>query len=140
MSAERLFCYGSLQIAEVIEALLGRIPESAPALLPGYEIYRLRDASYPAVAPLEGALAPGALYSDITEKELARLDVFEGEPYARKMATVRLEDGSSIGAWLYRPPAAKRHWLTEERWDLESFKRAGLKKFMEQCFGESALV
>ena len=140
MSVERLFCYGSLQIAEVIREVIGRTPKSVVAMLPGYEIYRLRDAIYPAVAPMEGALAPGALYSDITEKELARLDVFEGEPYARKMATVRLEDGSSIGTWLYRPPAAKRHWLTNERWDLESFKRAGLKQFMQQCFGESAIT
>lgn len=136
VSAERLFCYGSLQIAEVIRAVIGRTPESVVAMLPGHEIYRVRDAIYPGVAPKEGGLVPGLLYSDLTDKELARLDIFEGEPYTRKMTSVRLVDGTPIGAWIYRPPAAKRHCLTDERWDLQSFKRDGLEQFMNQCFGE----
>jgi gamma-glutamylcyclotransferase (GGCT)/AIG2-like uncharacterized protein YtfP len=132
----RLFCYGSLRIAKVMRAVIGRVPPGREAELEDHAPRRIRDASYPGAAPLAGAKMPGCVYEGVSDAEFLRLDEFEGEPYSRELRKVRLADGALIEAWVYLLPAERLDWLTDEPWDLESFRRDGLSDFMRHCFGD----
>jgi gamma-glutamylcyclotransferase (GGCT)/AIG2-like uncharacterized protein YtfP len=54
-----LFTYGTLMFPEVWQAVVGRQFETTPAQLPGYQIFRVRDAVYPGII----ALYPGIIES-----------------------------------------------------------------------------
>ena len=131
----RLFCYGSLRIPEVIRAVIGRKPECRPAALPDHALRRIRNATYPGVTSLSGARTPGCLYDGLSLDDLEKLDAFEGEPYSREIRTVRLENSAETAAWVYLLPADRPDWLSEESWDLETFRRNDLTDFMRRCFG-----
>lgn len=134
-AADRLFCYGSLQVAEVICEVIGRTPSGQPATLPDYRPFRIKGATYPGIALTEGAKTPGVVLCDLTENEFARLDAVEGEPYERKLKQVRISSGSSVAAWVYLLPADKLNCLSEEVWDLAAFRRNDLGEFMRRCLG-----
>jgi len=104
---------GSLLAPEVLQALLGRLPRTTPAMLPGYRRATIASRSYPGaveagdgmVAGLlvldlsaSGALSfPGAVWAFLRRPgaglqrltpgrlraELRLLDAFEGEEYVR---------------------------------------------------------
>lgn len=70
-----------------------------PALLPKYQLYRVRDQEYPALAPIEtpaevegsqdtNVVVRGVVVSGLTDAELAALDLFEGDEYTRETVGV----------------------------------------------------
>ncbi len=132
----RLFCYGSLRVAEVIQAVIGCAPHGRQAALPNHALRRIRDASYPGVIPQARASTPGCVYDGLSDDDLARLDDFEGEPYSRELRTVRFEDGDEAEAWVYLLPDNRLDWLTDDPWDLETFRRNDLADFMRRCFSQ----
>ncbi|MEN7341291.1 MAG: gamma-glutamylcyclotransferase family protein [Pseudomonadota bacterium] len=57
---------------------------------------------YPAITPDETASeVAGFLFRGALEAHWQRLDDFEGEAYERRIVTVRLEDESSVDAYVY---------------------------------------
>jgi gamma-glutamylcyclotransferase (GGCT)/AIG2-like uncharacterized protein YtfP len=48
-----LFTYGTLMFPEVWRVVVGKDFESTPAQLPGYQIFRVRDAVYPGIIATE---------------------------------------------------------------------------------------
>ena len=107
-----LFVYGSLRPGERNEHVLsgldgswerasvrGRLHEEGWGSSIGYPAIVLDDRAEP---------VPGWLFvSDDLEGHWDRLDAFEGEEYRRVRTRARLEDGSSVPAWVYvlRGPA-----------------------------------
>lgn len=89
-----VFAYGSLCFREILEERIGhRWPgEYRPATLPGWQI----EAGWPRHAvPARGKVAHGFLLPDLTERDLAIIDRYEGvhrDVYRRIMVT--LEDGT----------------------------------------------
>ncbi len=131
----RLFCYGSLRVVEVIRAVIGRAPECRPAELRDHALRRIRNATYPGVTHLAGARTPGCVYEGLSPDELQKLDEFEGEPYARELRTIQLENGAGTEAWVYLLPDNRRDWLTDAPWELEAFRLNDLEEFLHRCFG-----
>ena len=126
-----LFCYGSLEFAEVMRAVTGRSFAGEPAALDGFARYRVRDADYPGLVAEPGAQTPGTLYRALDPDALAALDRFEGALYARRaLEVVRLRDGSRAQAFVYVVRDAHRHSLTDEPWDRDGFAREGLAAFL----------
>jgi gamma-glutamylcyclotransferase (GGCT)/AIG2-like uncharacterized protein YtfP len=125
-----LFCYGTLQIPSVIQAVVGRTPAGKPARLPGYARYRVDGTDYPGIVPLDTGETDGTLYEDITGMELETLDRFEGELYTRRLTRVLLGDGLSADAWAYCIAEGQASRLTGETWSLERFLETGLSRFM----------
>lgn len=130
--AIRLFCYGTLQLPAVLEAVIGRTLEGRAAWLPGYRPCRVRGAGYPGLRPAGGAVTPGRLYEGLTPREIAVLDRFEGALYTRQAVTVRSDEGRWQSAWCYLVAAQGLAALTDEPWRLEDFRRTGLAAFMAQ--------
>ena len=125
-----LFCYGTLQVPAVMQAVTGRVHNGISARLPGYARFCVKDAEYPGIVPSKTDETDGILYDDITAMELAILDRFEGELYTRKMTRVLLEDGSRAEAWTYVIAEGQQTRLTGQPWRLDRFLESGLSRFM----------
>jgi gamma-glutamylcyclotransferase (GGCT)/AIG2-like uncharacterized protein YtfP len=122
-----LFCYGTLQFDDVLKALLGRIPERAPASAPGYRAAALEGRVYPGlVVRAFGGAAPGVVLTDLSNEEWRILDAFEDERYDLKEVTL------STGArgWAYIWPGGD---VRVEDWDAEKFAAQHLSAYAARC-------
>jgi gamma-glutamylcyclotransferase (GGCT)/AIG2-like uncharacterized protein YtfP len=128
----RLFCYGTLQIPDVIHAVVGRHFRGRHATLAGYTALTVRGAEYPGLRPLPGRHIAGQVYSGLTADELAILDRFEGGLYARRRLTVRLADGRRRGVWVYVVKPALIRRLSPAGWDRREFRRRRFRRFMQR--------
>jgi gamma-glutamylcyclotransferase (GGCT)/AIG2-like uncharacterized protein YtfP len=126
-----LFTYGTLQNAEVLAQVVGRSWPSSPALLDGYARYRVNDKPYPAIVEQPGAQVQGSLYSGVTQRELERLDDYEGELYER--CSLRVWVGTqAMDAFTYLLRAEYRALLSAELWELADFEREHLASYLSR--------
>lgn len=150
-----------------------------PAILHGFKRHRVRNHSYPAIVAVNsepviqdgdananadaGASVLGTLVSGLTDGDIYRLDLFEGDPYIKKEVTVRalrsdgdedgqgslqdvlkgvvgtaesgggaqsdLEAGKEVAAVTYVWIAGVDK-LDEVEWDLETFKKEKMAKWI----------
>lgn len=103
-----LFVYGTLQDADVLGAVLGRVVAPAGlrrAMAPHYRAVAYPGRVYPALVASAGDAADGLLLEDLSELDLAVLDAFEGDEYRRRPIAVSI-DGSSHEAEAYLPVTA----------------------------------
>ena len=126
----RLFCYGTLQVPEVIKAVTGCTYPDRPAILHGYAIYRVKDAEYPGIIGSAESEIKGVLYDDVSDQDLKVLDLFESDLYRRQLLEVKLKDGNFCNAWCYVIRDSNKNLLTDETWRLEDFLDHGLESFM----------
>lgn len=124
-----LFAYGTLQVARVVRAVLGRVPAAREAEIPGFARRRVAGAVYPGLCPKPGAVTPGLLYTGLAEADWPRLDAFEGRLYERRVVRVRA-GGPLAAAQAYVVPAERTHRLTDEPWELERFIEESLPRFL----------
>ncbi|KAL9265430.1 AIG2-like protein [Drosera capensis] len=87
-----VFVYGSLLADEVVRVLLKRVPDSFPAVLPGYHRFSIKGRVYPAILPVENKQVVGKVLVGISTPELHILDVFEDVEYVRDPVEVYRED------------------------------------------------
>ena len=139
MSAH-VFTYGTLLLAEVMEAVAGGRHASVPARLDGWERVCVRGAVYPGARAAASASIDGVLWLDLGDDALTRLDRFEGEMYQRRAVRVATADGAR-SAQVYVVPPAYAHLLDDAPWDVERFRREHLARYLEHCrTGEAAEV
>jgi gamma-glutamylcyclotransferase (GGCT)/AIG2-like uncharacterized protein YtfP len=136
----RLFCYGTLQIPDVIHAVVGRHFRGRQAVLDGYTALTVRGAEYPGLRPLPGRHTAGQVYSGLSEGELAILDRFEGRLYTRRRLTVRLADSRRRGVWVYVVKPTLRRRLSPVNWDRREFRRRRFRRFMRRFVHERRAV
>lgn len=127
-----LFCYGSLQFAKVMRAVVGRDFAAEPAVLGGYARYRVRDAEYPGLLPEPGARTEGTLYRSLDVAAIQALDRFEGAFYERLTLEVELASGARASAEVYVVVPARRGELSRDPWDAAHFERHDLERFMRR--------
>jgi gamma-glutamylcyclotransferase (GGCT)/AIG2-like uncharacterized protein YtfP len=129
----QVFCYGTLMLPDVWVKVVGRQAESVDAFVMNYACRRLRGVKYPGLRPQVGARTAGTLYRGVDERDLERLDRYEGEAYQRRLLPVWLASRKREMAWCYtlRKPHLRR--LTQETWSAEHFARHHLKAYLEVC-------
>ena len=98
--ANALFVYGTLRDPEICTRLLGRMPESAPALLHGHVRLAVRGEPYPAIVPDGARTVDGLLLTGLSTAELVALDGYEGDEYRRIEVSVKTDAGLAR-AWVY---------------------------------------
>ena len=125
--AAPLFVYGTLVFAEVVERLLGRLPEVARAAAPGWSTRLLPAKRYPGLVPDSMSAAGGLLFLDLTASERRLLDDYEGEEYQRVDMTVVDEGGRMVEAQTYVIDPTQ---ATEERWTTQWFAELHLADFL----------
>jgi gamma-glutamylcyclotransferase (GGCT)/AIG2-like uncharacterized protein YtfP len=121
-----LFAYGTLRFPDVLVALLGRVPDRSPAIVPGRRVAALPGQVYPVLVPGESA-AGGVLITGLTAGEWRIIDAYEDDFY--DLRPVTLVDGR-VG-WAY---------LTDDRtvglpadWSPGDFTTAHLAGFADAC-------
>lgn len=102
----RLFVYGTLAPGRPNEHVLADVPgEWEPGTVTGtlFQEGWGAAAGYPGIVLDElGGEVQGFLFSSESLAEhWARLDEFEGEGYERVLTTVKLEDGTTVEAYIY---------------------------------------
>lgn len=131
-AVRNVFTYGTLLLAEVIEAVAGRRFASVPARLDGFERVRVRGAVYPGARAAAAASIDGVLWLDVDDGALLRLDRFEGDTYERRDVIVVTAEGPR-DAQVYVVPPANEHLLEPAPWDLDGFRREHLARYLELC-------
>jgi len=120
-----LFVYGTLRFPEVLDALLGRVPELSPARVEGWRAAALPGRVYPGLVAAPGAVADGLVVHGLDADELELLHAYEDVEY--DVVEIRLADGRPVQAY---------RWLgevLEEDWDVEWFTREVLAAYVPGC-------
>lgn len=124
---------------EILDRVCGGRPGTArpservairPALLHGYQRRRVKQADFPAIvpaapaAPAEGACVRGTVVTGLTDADMHRLNVFEGDMYTRVCATVHVlaPAAAQLEAQVYVWTCGL-HLLEDEEWDFDHFVR-----------------
>lgn len=100
----------------------------APAIVSGYQRFRVQGGLYPAVIESAADHLPGMLYSGVSDEQLALLDAFEGRDYKRREVTVTLSASVQVRAGIYvflRP-----EMLDRQPWDPDAFEREHINDFL----------
>jgi gamma-glutamylcyclotransferase (GGCT)/AIG2-like uncharacterized protein YtfP len=93
---ELLFVYGTLYEPEVQLRLIGRLLDSHPDTLRGYERTSHLLPPYPVAMPDENKEIDGYVLQ-VTPEELAQFDIYETDDYQR----IRVTLDSGTEAWVY---------------------------------------
>ena len=126
----KLFCYGTLQVPEVIRTVTGQSYAGQKATLHGYAIYRVKNAEFPGIVSADNNKVEGILYENVADKFMKVLDLFEGDLYKRQMLQVEQADGMISKAWCYVIRDKNKGLLTSDTWRLADFLAKGLESFM----------
>lgn len=119
-----------------------------PAMLQNYRRHRVRWADYPAIIPHDNSQVRGSFVTGLTEGDIRRLDIFEGDQYKRSVVKVQVlknveldqaaPEGDSAKldvleeveaqtyVWLEDPDAT----LEPQEWDFEAFKKDKMRAWM----------
>jgi gamma-glutamylcyclotransferase (GGCT)/AIG2-like uncharacterized protein YtfP len=123
-----LFTYGSLMFPIVWNRVVQHEYRSALATIHGFRRVAVRDKEHPALIIAKGAAAiEGRVYFDVSKDDIARLDRFETQRYARVGVAVTLA-AMPIVADAYL--ALNHDELTDHDWNVLKFEREGLPRFM----------
>ena len=126
--AERgdLFVYGTLQFPEVLEVLLGRIPQIGAAVLVGWRAAALARRTYPGLIPATTTVR-GMLLTGLTDDEVVLLDEYESGPY--DLRKVALTGGRDAWAYVWTDASS----VLAADWSADLFAADQLPGFVGQC-------
>jgi len=108
---------------------VGEFP-SQPAALPGFAIYRVKDAVFPGIVRAEpNDMVSGLLYSNLDEDTLFELDAYESDLYER-IAVIAATENGPLECTAFVIPDSRREALTNEPWDAKRFEQHELKRYL----------
>ena len=129
----RLFTYGTLMLAEVMEIVAGRHFAAQRATLAGHRRRLLRGRVYPGLLPDPGESVEGVLWEDVDPPALARIDRFEGSLYERPELRVTAASGECCGAFVYRLRPEHRALASDADWHEAEFRARHLLAYLADC-------
>ncbi len=112
-----------------MQAVTGRTFPATPAVLAGYRRRRISREDYPGIVADAAELVDGLLVTALDAVALEALDRFEGDYYER-CAVVVNASGKPVSAWVYVIRDEHAHRMSDEAWDLQSFRAHFLQRFM----------
>lgn len=121
-----LFVYGTLAFPEVLQVLLGRVPDSTEAVVPGWRLAGLPGRVYPAMVVAE-AMAHGRLIADLSNSEWQIIDAFEDDIY--ELRQLNLTDGRT--AWAY--VCGNDLNVSAGNWDGRQFDNEHFVEYLKHC-------
>ena len=99
----------------------------------GFQRLQVKNQKYPGLVRGHGVVN-GIIYFDIEAKDLARLDIFEGDLYKREAVEISCADGEKIAAFVYLIRDEFKSVLGGE-WSKAEFERTGLAEFEKRYVG-----
>ncbi|KAF1830193.1 hypothetical protein BDW02DRAFT_508173 [Decorospora gaudefroyi] len=121
-----------------------------PALLPAHQRHRVKYADYPALIPCPATTSSvrGTLVHGLTDGDIWRLDVFEGNEYRRERVVVQVlragDNGNGNGEGFVEAGSASEeeietqaylwtagtHRLEAQEWDFDAFVRDKMARWV----------
>ena len=121
LARHRLFAYGTLQLPERLQALIGRVPPGIPAQLAGFRCGLVARADFPGIVPCADSTTAGLLLAGLAADELEKLDAYEGELYQRVAVQVQTADGL-FSTWVYQIVPWARSRVTHAPWTIAGYR------------------
>lgn len=130
-------CYGSPN-PSVLQRSLFTI---RPSVLHSHCRHKIRGCDYPCIVPAPDASVRGTLVQGLTEGDIWRLDIFEGDQYTRERVRVRVlekigdeqgkgnVEGEEVEAETY-VWADDQQDLEEGEWDFAEFQREKIQRWI----------
>lgn len=116
------FFYGTLMHPKILERVTGSNRHRyIPAVLKDHFCSKLKNLDYPGTVRRTGATTAGMLVQGITNDELKRLDLFEGDEYiAQTVEVTAIETGTRYTCltYIFQDQTVLEHTT----WDFETFK------------------
>lgn len=105
-----------------------------PAVLHSYCRYQVRSVDYPGIVPETGRTVRGTYVEGLTEGDIWRLDVFEGNEYERKKVNVKIlahsgEETEEVGTETYVYVAGRDN-LNDDEWDFQDFMSSKISRWV----------
>ncbi|KJX99546.1 disease resistance protein Aig2 [Zymoseptoria brevis] len=109
-----------------------------PAILHNHRRHRVKTADYPAIIPRPGSSVRGNIVTGLTDQDIFRLDVFEGDEYERVKVRATLlskvgdeqgegnVEGEEVEVETYVWKAGEQE-LEDEEWDFKEFQREKMR-------------
>lgn len=134
-------CYGTPKPTPLQKSLL----TIRPAVLHSYCRRKVCDCDYPAIIPSPGVSVRGTFVQGLTDADIWRLDIFEGDQYTRESVRIRLleevGDGEGRGNVEGLEMEAETYvWadgrvdLEEGEWDFAEFRAEKMARWI--CSGD----
>jgi gamma-glutamylcyclotransferase (GGCT)/AIG2-like uncharacterized protein YtfP len=120
-------------LPEVMGLVAGGSFARQPALLRGYRRRLLRGEVFPALVPASNEEVAGVLWEGLDAAALARIDRFEGAPYARPRLRVETAGGESREAFVYVLRPEHFALASDASWDEAEFRARHLGVFLDAC-------
>lgn len=136
---QALFTYGTLMSEDIVTAVIGFVPEKKPGKITGFRRHAVKNAHYPGIKPAGSSAVEGLVYFDIDQQSWQRLDLFEGDMYARQEVVVVLEDGMQMQAYVYVVKPEFFSSLADHDWSFARFKKSGKISFVTDYDGFGSL-
>jgi len=124
---QHVFCYGTLLIRKIRWQLFRKHISTVNAELPHMQAYQVTGECFPVAKPKKGKVLQGTLLT-LNTKQLNKLDRYEGRMYRRVLCRVRLPDGQTSLAFIYRPKEQLR--ISRREWNIEHFQRRYLRTYL----------
>jgi gamma-glutamylcyclotransferase (GGCT)/AIG2-like uncharacterized protein YtfP len=116
-------CHGSTSPSNPIYATHNF--KTTPAILPDHRRHRVKNADYPAVLSHQGSSVRGTCVTGLTDADVWRLDIFEGDEY-ELLVDGKDEGGEEVEAETYVWVAGEER-LEAQEWDFEEFQREKMR-------------
>lgn len=133
-----IFVFGTLMYRDVLNALLGSVPEMLHADLPDYRRGRImvpgREAKGPAIASSVGDAVHGRVLLNISEAQLRIFDLFEtaASGYERLCGKVTVESGDEVEAYFYASTDEIERYVSTEDWSEADFEKNHLHMYVNE--------
>ncbi|KAK0101366.1 hypothetical protein ONS95_006541 [Cadophora gregata] len=124
--------YGDEKVTPVTTILAANLTRT-PAILHNHCRHKVLGDDYPGVTPQEGHSVRGVYVTGLSDLDMFRLDIFEGDEYTRVKVTVKLlvQDGDKevegeereTETYIFTAPEER---LEKAEWDYEEFRREKL--------------
>ena len=131
---KHLFVYGSLMFEPVWKKLVKPSNTKQCAVLCAYQALVVRGETYPGLVANAESETQGVLVLNVNDRDLQRLDRFEGKYYQRISVTVK-SHGKNYPAQVYIFKQRYKFLLSSKLWDAGKFKKHGLKLFLRRYGG-----
>jgi gamma-glutamylcyclotransferase (GGCT)/AIG2-like uncharacterized protein YtfP len=122
-----LFAYGTLRFPEVLQELLGRVPELTEGTATGWRVAALTDRTYPGLIWAPGATAAGVLITGLADDEWQLLDRYEDDDYGIEQLILTDQRDAITYVWRNEAAAAPHDWSALD------FARQHLADFALRC-------
>ena len=133
-----IFTYGSLMFDRVWSLVVDGNYRKKGAVLTGYDRKGVKGEVYPAIYPSSPhSRVKGIVYMDVTEADLAKLDIFEGECYFRKSEKVITENNRTISAEIYVLKEEYYPIMSNLEWNAAKFEKIDIHHFLADYIGFS---